>query len=156
MVYARAKRVHESAAPLEKDNDLAPLVFDQKQCMFLTHVMACQVNQTIDVKNSDPGGHNTKIDPQKGVPINPILPANAVVPYTPTAEEAIAGAGLVQHSPLDAGLPAAAQGQVLCRDDQRRLVRDPESAGRRRSGVASLARAGRRRRAERWCCRART
>ncbi len=89
VVYARAKRVHESAAPLEKENELAPLVFDQKHCMFLTHVMACQVNQKIDVKNSDPVGHNTKIDPQKGVPINPILPANAVIPYTPTAEEAI-------------------------------------------------------------------
>jgi len=89
VVYARAKRVHESAAPLEKENDLEPLVFDQKHCMFLTHVMACQVNQKIDVKNSDPVGHNTKIDPQKGVPINPILPANAVIPYTPTAEEAI-------------------------------------------------------------------
>ncbi len=89
VIYARAKRVHESAAPLEKENDLEPLVFDQKECMFLTHVMACQVNQKLDIKNSDPVGHNTKIDPQKGVPINPILPANANIPYTPTAEEAL-------------------------------------------------------------------
>jgi hypothetical protein len=89
VVYARAKRVHESAAPLAKENDAPPIVFDQKHCMFLTHVLACQVNNKIDVKNSDPVGHNTKIDPQKGVPINPILPANAIVAYTPTAEEAL-------------------------------------------------------------------
>ncbi len=89
VVYARVKRVHDSAAPLEKENELEPLVFDQKECMFLTHVLACQVNHKIDIKNSDPVGHNTKIDPQKGVPINPILPANSDVAYTPTAEEAL-------------------------------------------------------------------
>ena len=89
VVYARVKRVHESAAPLAKENDAPPVVFDQKHCMFTTHVLACQVNNKIDVKNSDPVGHNTKIDPLKGVPINPILPANATVGYTPTAEEAL-------------------------------------------------------------------
>jgi hypothetical protein len=89
VVYARAKRVHESAAPLEADNDAAPVVFDQKQCMFLTHVMACQVNQKIDIKNSDPVGHNTKIDPQKGLPFNQNLPSDQSIAYTATGEEAI-------------------------------------------------------------------
>ncbi len=88
VVYARAKRVHESAQPLEKENDAEPVVFDQKQCMFLSHVMACQVNRKIDIKNSDPLGHNTKIDPQKGLPFNQNLPSDQMVPYTPTSEEA--------------------------------------------------------------------
>src|SRR5262249_10023800 len=89
VLYARAKRVHDSAKPLEKDNDAEPLVFDQKQCMFLTHVMGCQVNQKIDVKNSDPIGHNTKIDPAKGLPFNQNLPSGQAIPYTVTSEEAL-------------------------------------------------------------------
>lgn len=88
VVYARADRVHESAAALEEKNDAAPLLFDQKQCMFLTHVLGCQVNQKVEVKNSDPVGHNTKIDPQKGVPFNQTLANNQILPYTPTSEEA--------------------------------------------------------------------
>ena len=56
--------------------------------MFLTDVLGCQVNQKIDVKNSDPVGHNTKIDPAKGVPFNQNLPTGQVLVYTATAEEA--------------------------------------------------------------------
>ncbi len=89
VLYARAKRVHESAQPLAADNSAAPLIFDQKACMFLTHVMGCQVNQKIDVKNSDPVGHNTKIDPAKGLPFNQNLPTGQSIAYMPTAEEAI-------------------------------------------------------------------
>jgi hypothetical protein len=56
----------------------------------LSHVAACQVNQKVDIKNSDPVGHNTKIDPQKGVPFNQTLSVNTEpVPYTFTAEEAL-------------------------------------------------------------------
>ena len=57
--------------------------------MFLTHVLACQVNQKIDIKNSDPVGHNTKIDPQKGLPFNQNLPSDQSVGYMPTSEEAL-------------------------------------------------------------------
>jgi hypothetical protein len=90
VIYARANRVHELAQPLEPKNEAAPLIFDQKQCMFLTHVAACQVNQKVDVKNSDPVGHNTKIDPQTGVPFNQTLEAKGQpLAYTPTREEAI-------------------------------------------------------------------
>lgn len=89
VVYARAKRVHDSAKPLPEDNDVEPLLFDQKACMFLTHVMACQVNRKIAIKNSDPLGHNTKIDPQLGVPFNQTLANDQTLTYTPTREEAL-------------------------------------------------------------------
>jgi hypothetical protein len=89
VVYAKAKRVHESAQPLGEANTAEPIVFDQKQCTFLTHVLACQVHQKIDVKNSDPIGHNTKIDPAKGVPFNQNLPSQQTVAYAPTDEEAL-------------------------------------------------------------------
>ena len=38
-----------------------PLVFDQKECVFLTHVLAARSTQTILLKNSDPKGHNANI-----------------------------------------------------------------------------------------------
>ncbi len=87
VIYARAKRVHDSAKPTE--GDVEPVVFDQKNCMFLSHVVALQVGQPLEIKNSDPIGHNTKIDPRKGVPFNQTLAVNQAVPYVPTAEEAM-------------------------------------------------------------------
>ena len=57
--------------------------------MFLTHVAACQVNQKVDIKNSDPVGHNTKVDPQRGVPFNQTLATSQTLPYTPIKEEAL-------------------------------------------------------------------
>jgi hypothetical protein len=87
VVYARAKRVHDSAKPLEAGQG-TPVVFDQKNCTFLTQVQAIQVGQPLDIKNSDPIGHNTKIDPRTGVPFNQNLPAGETVAYIATAEEA--------------------------------------------------------------------
>jgi plastocyanin len=58
VIFARrVSRVHEDAkAPPEKE-----AVFDQKECVFLTHVMPVRVGQPVVVKNSDPIGHNTNI-----------------------------------------------------------------------------------------------
>ena len=42
----------------------AEVLFDQKQCMFLTHVMAMRSTQTLKIANSDDVGHNTKIEPR--------------------------------------------------------------------------------------------
>jgi hypothetical protein len=57
--------------------------------MFLTHVGACQVNQPLEIKNSDPIGHNTKIDPQTGAAFNQNLPAGQELTYTLTKQEAL-------------------------------------------------------------------
>jgi len=89
VVYARAKRVHDSAKPLAAENSAEPLVFDQKQCMFLTHVLACQVNQKLDIKNSDAVSHNTKIDPSSGVPFNQNVPVGQSQIYDVAKEEAL-------------------------------------------------------------------
>jgi len=92
VLYARAKRVNDLAKPLPKDEKEEPLLFDQKCCMFLSHVVACQVNRPLDVKNSDPVGHNTKIDPTKGAAFNQNLPVGQSLLYIPTKEEAIPAA----------------------------------------------------------------
>lgn len=53
------KWIHtDYAADAEKKID-----FDQKQCIFLSHVLTMRSTQTLNVLNSDPVGHNTKIDP---------------------------------------------------------------------------------------------
>src|SRR3954471_693486 len=74
VVFLRdASRVHESAAA-KKDT----VVFDQKECKFLTHVAAVTVGETVSIKNSDPIGHNTNI---VGTGFNPTVPASGAVPY---------------------------------------------------------------------------
>jgi hypothetical protein len=53
----KAPRVHESAQPNEDT-----VLFDQEKCIFLTHVLSLTVGQTLELKNSDPVGHNTNVE----------------------------------------------------------------------------------------------
>ena len=73
VVFARkTSRVHESHKQAVKEE----VVFDQKDCVFLSHVLPVRVGQTVVIKNSDPIGHNTKITTQADLDINPLLPPN--------------------------------------------------------------------------------
>lgn len=78
----RAPRVHESAEAVPEE----PFVFDQKNCVFLEHVFACRVGQTVVLKNSDPVGHNAKIEGR--AQFNQTIPANDSLNYRFPAEEA--------------------------------------------------------------------
>lgn len=60
-----------------------PLVFDQKSCEFITPVFAARVGQQVEVKNSDPIGHNTNIS---GTPFNQLIPAGGSTIFTPASE----------------------------------------------------------------------
>jgi hypothetical protein len=78
VVFARkTSRVKEASPPQ------TPLVFDQKQCEFLAPVFAARVGQPIDVKNSDPIGHNTNI---AGSSFNQLIPAGQGTVYKPESE----------------------------------------------------------------------
>ena len=78
VVLARkTSRVKEASPPQ------TPLVFDQKQCEFLSPVFAARVGQPIDVHNSDPIGHNTNI---AGSSFNQLIPAGQGTLYKPDAE----------------------------------------------------------------------
>ncbi|MFM8578718.1 MAG: hypothetical protein ACKOCN_07955 [Planctomycetaceae bacterium] len=78
VVFARkVSRVKDASPPSE------PLVFDQKQCEFLMPVFAARVGRPIEVKNSDPIGHNTNIS---GSAFNQLIPAGASTTYMPSAE----------------------------------------------------------------------
>jgi len=61
----------------------APQMFDQKNCEFLAPVFAARVGQPIDVRNSDPVGHNTNID---GTSFNQLIPAGQGTTYKPDTE----------------------------------------------------------------------
>lgn len=60
-----------------------PLVFDQKNCEFISPVFAARVGQPVDVRNSDPIGHNTNI---AGSSFNQLIPAGQGTVYKPDAE----------------------------------------------------------------------
>jgi hypothetical protein len=60
-----------------------PLVFDQKNCEFLSPVFAARVGQVVDVRNSNPIGHNTNI---AGSSFNQLIPAGQGTAYKPDAE----------------------------------------------------------------------
>lgn len=88
VLYARAKRVHESAQPLKGESG-PEVLFDQKGCMFLTHVMAFQLGDKVTITNSDPVGHNTKIEPANGIAFNQTIPNGIKFNYPASAEEVI-------------------------------------------------------------------
>jgi plastocyanin len=81
-IYLReASRVHESA------NAAGEVVFDQKECMFLSHLLPVTVGQTVLIKNSDPTGHNTKIGGKMN--FNQTIAADQAIPFKPQKEEAV-------------------------------------------------------------------
>jgi len=82
-IYLRkASRVHESAQPTDDS-----VLFDQKVCVFLSHVFPVTLGQTVEIKNSDNVGHNTNISGKNR--FNQIIPAGESLPFKPQKEEAI-------------------------------------------------------------------
>ena len=78
VIFARSKMSRVKAS----DKKGTQKLFDQKKCMFLTHVLAVETkNDTLVVKNSDPIGHNTNLSPPGNEAINPLLPPNGEVSY---------------------------------------------------------------------------
>ena len=53
--------------PVDGDDPANLLLFDQKDCVFLTHVMALRVGQKLKMRNLDPVGHNVNGIGQGGI-----------------------------------------------------------------------------------------
>ena len=49
------------------------LAFDQKNCVFTTHAMICQVGQTVKVLSNDDLAHNTHTFPGRNDPFNSVI-----------------------------------------------------------------------------------
>ncbi len=74
---------HPSAKPGQE----GVVEFDQKECTFLSHVLAMQSGETLKILNSDPVGHNTNLMPAANAPFNQIVSAGGSITYVPTQEE---------------------------------------------------------------------
>jgi hypothetical protein len=69
------------------DSREAAFDFDQKNCIFLTHMVAMRSSQKLRILNSDPVGHNTKIDATgRAEQINANIPASSSTMYAPKGE----------------------------------------------------------------------
>jgi len=77
VVFARKTSRVKGDVPSE------PLVFDQKDCEFLTQVLVARVGQPVDVRNSDSVSHNTNID---GTNFNQLIAVGGSSVYKPAAE----------------------------------------------------------------------
>lgn len=77
VVYARKTSRVKEPVPT------TPVVFDQKNCEFLTPVFAARVGQPVEIRNSDPVGHNTNIS---NTSFNQLIAAGGSTPYSPSAE----------------------------------------------------------------------
>lgn len=83
---ADAKYTHPSYN-LESNPQLAQVEYDQKYCVFLSHVFAARVGQTILIKNSDPIGHNTNLSTRSSTSFNKTIPAGGAETYVPDRVE---------------------------------------------------------------------
>ena len=74
--------IHESAI-----GNADKVIFDQKECIFLSHVFGMQNTQTMIIKNSDPGSHNAQLKPKANNEDNPLIPGGQQVEYIPSKVE---------------------------------------------------------------------
>jgi plastocyanin len=84
VIFARTPKLQvnpDLKAPTED------IVLDNKNCRFEPHVVLLQAGQKLAVKNSDPFGHNTKIDSNETPAQNFSLPAGATVEHSFGKEE---------------------------------------------------------------------
>lgn len=65
-----------------------PVVLNNDGCAFHPHVVLVRTGQTLDIKNSDPVGHNTKIDGSKNT-FNQTIPDGATIPYVVQQTESL-------------------------------------------------------------------
>ncbi|MCH7685432.1 MAG: hypothetical protein IH899_01910, partial [Planctomycetes bacterium] len=86
VLFARkTSRVHDSQKKAATDE----VTFDQKDCVFLSHVLPMRVDQTLVIKNSDPIGHNTNISPLADLAINPLLPGGSELKHKFNRQQAL-------------------------------------------------------------------
>jgi hypothetical protein len=74
------KWIHESYAASAN----AEVLFDQKECLFLSPMFAARSTQKVKIANSDPIGHNTKIDSKdSAAPFNLTIASASFANYAP-------------------------------------------------------------------------
>lgn len=77
VVYVRTKGVQvnpDVAAAAAK-----PVVYDNKGCRFEPHILGVLVGQPVILRNSDPVGHNSNIQPIGDQGVNPLIPSGGEI-----------------------------------------------------------------------------
>ncbi len=67
------------------------VVLDNKDCRFEPHVVVMTTKQKLEIKNSDPVGHNSNVAMQTNPSPNPIIPAGQSVEIDLPKEESVPG-----------------------------------------------------------------
>jgi plastocyanin len=80
-----------------------PVELDNLGCSFHPHVALVRVGQTIDIKNSDPVGHNTKIEGKKNT-FNQTIEVGKTIPYVIQQTEAMPAPGSCSIHPFMKGV----------------------------------------------------
>ncbi len=62
---------------------------DNKDCRFQPHVVLVRTNETLKIKNSDPVGHNSKLEPAKNPAFNSLIPTGQSADIHLTSEETL-------------------------------------------------------------------
>lgn len=89
VVYLTTKIPLDDPAFIHPDYEstkTAEIVFDQEQCVFLSHMFAARTTQSIVLKNSDSIGHNTNIVGKGSASTNVTIAANDSTTYVPGKE----------------------------------------------------------------------
>jgi len=73
--------------PSAKLGKMDEVVFDQKGCLFTTHLLALQASQPIRISNSDSVGHNANLAANANPRFDQTVAGNASALYQPKAEE---------------------------------------------------------------------
>jgi hypothetical protein len=74
VVWLRTK-VTPNPELMAKVDEAKDVVLDNKNCRFEPHVVVLTTKQKLEIKNSDPVGHNSNGAMQANPPFNPIIPA---------------------------------------------------------------------------------
>ncbi|MBC8352232.1 MAG: hypothetical protein H8E66_09600 [Planctomycetes bacterium] len=87
LIYVSSKIPSDNPAWIHESYEAArdaEVIFDQKECVFLSRLGVMWSTQTMKVLNSDPVGHNTNLASVRGAAAaNISVPANGFAPYVP-------------------------------------------------------------------------
>ena len=109
--------VHESKMP----ETAAEVIFDQKQCVFLTRVATMHVGQTLKVLNNDPTGHNTKLATRKNPMFDKIISSKGSAKWTPSRAER-------EPVPISCAIHPWMQGWLMVNNNPYYAVTEPDGS----------------------------
>lgn len=118
LVFARkVSRVNKPEGAAE---EAKPVLFDQKKCVFLTHVLGTEVKTPLEFKNSDTVAHNSSFSPGGlNAGTNPNLTPNATSMYK-------FAQAMAAPAPVTCSIHPWMKAYVIARDDPYFAVTAPD------------------------------